>query len=171
MTKRALIAILAAAACAGCVPLPHRHTVRPDVTFDVTDDSGAPVPDATLTFYVEQPPGRDDDRLDTAAVVPVATDGSVDLDARHAWHFLFFLLSPHGENGPAWVWCATAPGYGVSFGRFYRTPERPVHVVLWPNEPAAVDCAPTQADLAAIVSELRLARQGWPTDQQAGDER
>jgi hypothetical protein len=91
---------------AGCVPIPHHHRRRPELTFWVRSPDGRAIAGATVRVYGQEvyTPGRP-----WAAAVATDAAGRAHFPELRDRHGVYYLL-PHGEVPWTWAWCAEAPG-------------------------------------------------------------
>lgn len=94
-------------ACAGCLPIPHRHTEQPGARFHVTDEAHHGISGATVAVYEGSIIGGQVRRL-----VALQTDSSgyAALPRRRSWHLLLILI-PDAEAPSVYGWCAGAAGH------------------------------------------------------------
>jgi len=109
-----------------CLPIPHTHLKRPDVTFVIQDAAGRPVPSARLRFYSGIIVGKS---VREAATLTLDTNGRGRLESQRELHW-FVLLVPDGEAPWVWAWCADAPGYRRAAEELDAQADTTVHVVL-----------------------------------------
>ena len=131
-----------------CLPIPHRHLKRPEITFLVRDHLGHAIPGARLTLFSGIVVGQS---IRERVVVPLDSRGLGHIEREREWHW-FFLAVPDGEAPWVWAWCVDAPGYRRAAEQLTHQPEDTVRISL-SQEARGRPCAPEPRSLYDVNAE------------------
>jgi hypothetical protein len=139
---------LAIALCfyaAACLPIPHKHLVRPQATFQVHDSAGHAIPGAYLRVYGGLAVGR---KVRWTQLLIPDSAGVATLERKRERHMLYLVL-PDAEAPWTWAWCVEAPGYEAATGELTGEPTAPVAIALSPRK-SVWHCPDRPAYLTAV---------------------
>jgi hypothetical protein len=128
-------------ALGGCA-YPHLFTTQPDVTFQLHDPTGAPLPGArvVLSAIAYPPPAH------LYSHNEARTDATGQARFISASAFEWGVLAMHGSTAMVWSWCADAPGHAAQIGAL-PTRDAPASVAV------TLAAAREPADCMALLDE------------------
>jgi hypothetical protein len=132
----------------GCYPA--LLTSRPKAEIIVTDESGAPLVDATVTLGTMEmhgPAGRN-----TIEKFRTDREGRVKFRSRHDW--VVQILLPDGDTGYSWSLCVSKPGFEAIPMTSVKFDE-PIKVAMYPSAVPS-ECQWQQHDYAPRVKEREV---------------